>query len=194
MSARPAWAALLVAALVGAVLAAALGGCPRMRALAGTASGSSHRQLTVFVPGASRGLLAVSGSGSSPGRSVVSGSGSSPGSMAVFVPGASRGLLAVSGSGSSPGRSVVSGSGSSRGPLVALASRAVVSGVQRSAGSHCQGAKAVAAVAPDSAPRAQACVSCEVHGKAPTSALSPSPEPPELGRVSGGRPEVLLRV
>ncbi|GLX54674.1 hypothetical protein Shyhy01_76230 [Streptomyces hygroscopicus subsp. hygroscopicus] len=170
MSARPAWVALLVAALVGAVLAAALGGCPRMRTLAGTASGSSHRHLAAFVPGTSQGLPAVSGPGSSPGS------------------------LVVSGSGSSPGRSGVSGSGSPRGPLVALASRAVVSGVQQTAGSHCQGAKAVAAVAPDSAPRAQACVSCEVRGKAPTSALSPSPEPPVLGRVSGGRPEVLLRV
>ncbi|MFF8996202.1 hypothetical protein ACF09H_41045 [Streptomyces sp. NPDC014983] len=52
-SARPAWAALLVAVLVGAVLAAALGGCPRMRTLAGSAPGFPHRPLVASAPGVS---------------------------------------------------------------------------------------------------------------------------------------------
>ncbi|MEW2620464.1 hypothetical protein [Streptomyces sp. NPDC048106] len=48
--ARPVWAALLAAALVCAVLAAALGGCPRMRALAGSAPDSSHRAYATAAP------------------------------------------------------------------------------------------------------------------------------------------------
>ncbi|OIK26025.1 hypothetical protein [Streptomyces malaysiense] len=49
-SARPAWTGLLVAALVCAVLTAALGGCPRMRALAGSAVDASHRPLAAAGP------------------------------------------------------------------------------------------------------------------------------------------------
>ncbi|WKE73431.1 hypothetical protein [Streptomyces sp. WP-1] len=49
-STRPAWAGLLVAALVCAVLTAALGGCPRMRALTGSAVDTNHRPFATTAP------------------------------------------------------------------------------------------------------------------------------------------------
>ncbi len=54
-SARPAWVGLLVATLVCAVLTAALGGCPRMRALAGSAVDAPHRPFATAAPRAAAG-------------------------------------------------------------------------------------------------------------------------------------------
>ncbi|RAJ63834.1 hypothetical protein K376_00929 [Streptomyces sp. PsTaAH-130] len=62
-STRPAWAALLVAALVCAVLTAALGGCPRMRALAGSAVDATHRPSAATAPRAVAGPRATDASG-----------------------------------------------------------------------------------------------------------------------------------
>ncbi|CAL2067792.1 hypothetical protein GPN2_20263 [Streptomyces murinus] len=60
-SARPAWVGLLVATLVCAVLTAALGGCPRMRALAGSAVDAPHRPFATAEPRAVAASRAVAG-------------------------------------------------------------------------------------------------------------------------------------
>ncbi|MEU5792918.1 hypothetical protein ABZ800_05215 [Streptomyces sp. NPDC047813] len=77
-STRPAWAALLVAALVCAVLTAALGGCPRMRALAGSAVDATHRPSAATAPRAVAGPRAADVSGTAGAAATRAGGAGTP--------------------------------------------------------------------------------------------------------------------
>ncbi|MER8057955.1 MULTISPECIES: hypothetical protein [unclassified Streptomyces] len=167
-STRPAWAALLVAALVCAVLTAALGGCPRMRALAGSAVDATHRPSAATAPRAVAGPRAADASGAVGAAATRAGIAGTP--------------KAVTRAG---------GVGTPR-----AAGRAGGAGTPKVAGPRCHGRAATTAMtpAPEPVPRVPACVADGTRPGVRASAPPPAPEPRAPRRVPGGRPEPLLRV
>lgn len=171
-SARPAWAGLLVAALVCAVLTAALGGCPRMRALAGSAVDAPHRPFATAAPRAVAGLRTEAGLRIEAKPRIEAGPWIADVPLVADVP------------------RIETASGSAAAP------RTVAAGTLTAAGPRCHGGGATTAVTPAAAPapRVHACVSNGTHHGARASAPPPAPEPPSPLRVPDGRPEPLLRV
>lgn len=179
-SARPAWVGLLVATLVCAVLTAALGGCPRMRALAGSAVDAPHRPFATAAPRAVAASRAVAGPRAVAAPRAVAGPRIADAPRIADVPRVADVLRIEEASGS------------------VAAPRTVAAGALKAAGPRCHGGGAITAVtpaaAPAPAPRVHACVSNGTHQGARASAPPRAPEPPSPRRVPDGRPEPLLRV
>ncbi|MFZ4237811.1 hypothetical protein ACOZGD_21825 [Streptomyces murinus] len=169
---------LLVAALVCAVLTAALGGCPRMRALAGSAVDAPHRPFATAAP------RAVARPRIEAKPRIEAGPWIADVPQVVDVP------LIVDVPQVEAVSRIEAASGSVAVP------RTVAAETLTATGPRCQGGGATTAVTPTvaPAPRVHACVVNGAYQGARASAPAPAPEPPSLLLMPDGRPEPLLRV